>query len=451
MSDDRTASLPTRSRIAWLDRCARSGVHRVAKEIADGSVTLRDSDGTVAFGAPGGLSAAIDVRDPRFYRRALLGGSVAVAESYLAGEWECDDLTALVRLFLRNEKAFLRLDSIWSVVARQAYRCGHALRRNTRAGSRANIRAHYDLGNDFFGMWLDETLAYSSGIFLSPASSLEEASTEKFDRVCRKLELQADDRVLEIGCGWGGFAVHAAKNYGCRVDAATISRAQYEFARKRVKDAGVADRVCGLLSDYRDLTGQYDKLASIEMIEAVGHRNFDAFFRKCDSLLAEDGRCVLQAIVLPDQYYAGYLKTADFIQRHVFPGGCLASIGALSASAGASSDLFPVHVEESGLHYAETLRRWRERFVARIDDVRRLGYPASFLRLWTYYLSYCEAAFAERQTGVVQLRFEKRARQVCGSRVDAPTKFGADASSPLRRWTSTLGAEFVELPFQWES
>jgi cyclopropane-fatty-acyl-phospholipid synthase len=283
----------------------------------------------------------------------------------------------------------------------------HWLRDNTRSGSRRNIRAHYDLGNEFFELWLDETLAYSSAIFKTPDQPLAAASTEKFDRVCRKLQLHPTDHLLEIGTGWGGFALHAVQQYGCRVTTTTVSQQQFTTARDRFEASGHDERITLLQQDYRDLQGRFDKLASIEMIEAVGHRHFDEYFAALGRLLRPDGSLVLQAIVMPEQGYASYLRSVDFIQRYIFPGGCLPSLAAMLESAGRASDLRCVHVEDFAPHYAETLRRWRYSFQQRRDEIKALGYTDEFLRMWTYYLCYCEAAFEERAVGVVQIQFDK--------------------------------------------
>jgi cyclopropane-fatty-acyl-phospholipid synthase len=279
----------------------------------------------------------------------------------------------------------------------------HWLRRNTRSGSRRNIAAHYDLSNEFFALMLDRTMTYSSGLFESPHASLEEASLAKYDRICRKLRLRSSDHVLEIGCGWGGFAAHAAREYGCRVTATTVSRQQFDFARERLHQEGLSGRVELLLQDYRDLKGCYDRLVSIEMIEAVGERYLDVFFAQCNRLTKPDGAMALQAITIPDHRYDRYRRSVDFIQRYVFPGGFLPSISAIGKSLQRGTDFRLDHLEDFGLHYAETLRIWRENFWANIQQVRRLGFDDRFVRTWHYYLCYCEAAFRERQIGVCQL------------------------------------------------
>jgi len=372
-----------------------------------GTIQLNDSSGSTTIGQGGELQSNLHVHNPAFFRHAVLGGSLSVAESYLRGDWDCDDLTAFFRIFVRNIETTAQLDRGWSEISSWVNRIYHRWHANSKSGSRRNIHAHYDLGNDFFRLMLDDTLAYSSGIFLSPTSTLRDASLEKMDRICRKLDLRATDHLLEIGTGWGGLAIHAAKHFGCRVTTTTISQQQFDAARERIDEAGLSDRVTLLLEDYRDLTGKFDKLVSVEMIEAVGHRYQDTYFRQCSELLKPNGTFVLQAIVIPDRRHAQYLKTVDFIQRYVFPGGCLPSVSSILESMSRVTDLRFVHAEDFGTHYAQTLREWRQRFHERLDDVRGLGFPDRFIRMWNYYLSYCEAAFDERFTGVIQIQFDK--------------------------------------------
>jgi cyclopropane-fatty-acyl-phospholipid synthase len=353
----------------------------------------------------------VEVRDPAFYLDLARGGSFGVGEAYLAGRWSSPDLTALFRLFLANEALGDRLDRGPARLAGLLARWRYARRPNTRAGSRRNIAEHYDLGNDFFGLFLDPTLTYSAGIFERPGATLEEASIAKLDRVCRKLEVAPEDHLLEIGSGWGSFAIHAASRYGCRVTTTTISREQHALASRRVEEAGLADRVKVLLRDYRDLEGRYDKIASIEMVEAVGHAYLPTFFERCAALLGPAGRLVLQVITMPERRYARYLANPDFIQTHVFPGGALPSLGALVQAAARVSDLAAVHLEDIGPHYATTLRHWREAFQARLDEARALGYPERLLRLWQYYLSSCEAGFEARYLGDLQIVFDRPGRR----------------------------------------
>jgi cyclopropane-fatty-acyl-phospholipid synthase len=372
-------------------------------------LTIRDREGRCVFGSSGqGPSAEISIHDPAFYRRLLVGGVDAVDDAYLRAEWDTDDLTAVFRVFLRNFDVLNRFSSWPSSLARLLSRIGHWKNGNSRAGSRRNIHAHYDLGNDFFRLWLDETLAYSSGIFPTFDASLKEASREKFDRVCRKLNLQSHDHLLEIGSGWGGLAIHAARHYGCRVTTTTISAEQFALARERIRAAGLEDRIDLLQLDYRDLTGQFDKLASIEMIEAVGEKYLDNYFRQCSTLLKPTGSCVIQAIVMPERRYASYLRSVDFIRRRIFPGGSLPSVSAILESVGRTGQLRLSHLEDFSPHYAETLRRWRETFREQVAGVRALGHSEEFIRLWTFYLCYCEAVFEEREVGVVQIHFDGR-------------------------------------------
>jgi cyclopropane-fatty-acyl-phospholipid synthase len=297
----------------------------------------------------------------------------------------------------------------------------HWLNRNDKTGSRRNISAHYDLGNRFFELFLDETMAYSSGIFERAESSLLEASTAKFDAACSKLALKPGQHLLEIGTGWGGLAIHAARAYGCRVTTTTISREQYDLARERVARAGLENQITLLLEDYRDLRGEYDALVSIEMVEAVGHQYLDTYFLKCAGLLKPTGAMLLQAITIRDQFYDQARREVDFIKRFIFPGCFIPSVKAITDSLARATDLKLYHMEDIGPHYARTLRLWRERFLARRSDVRAQGYPESFVRMWEYYLSYCEGGFEERQLGDVQMLLTKpRSRRVPIATVHAP-------------------------------
>jgi cyclopropane-fatty-acyl-phospholipid synthase len=391
-----------------MNGAARRAVLGRLAHITEGELTVREEASTATFGSPADLRATVRIRDGAVFRRAAWGGSLALAEAYVAGDWECDDLTAAIRIFYRNSETANGLEGgLAGRLANFARRVLMRRNQNSRRGSRRNIAAHYDLGNEFFRLWLDDTMAYSSGVFPTYSSSLEEASLEKFDRICRKLDLQSRDRLIEIGGGWGGFAVHAASKYGCHVTSTTISPAQFDYAQKSVDATALADRITLLDQDYRDLTGQFDKLVSIEMIEAVGHDRLDQFFRQCSRLLRPDGSMVIQAIVMPEQGYDRYLKSVDFIQRHVFPGGSLPSLGSILTSVGRTTDLRVVHIEDFAPHYAETLRRWRRSFRGRLDDVRALGCTERFIRLWEFYLSSCEAAFEERAIGLLQIQFDK--------------------------------------------
>jgi cyclopropane-fatty-acyl-phospholipid synthase len=393
--------------------------------LRSGRIELTDAEGTTTLGSgDSGLRASVSVRDGRFYRRAAMHGANGVAGAFIDGWWDAGDLTRTLRLFARDLAAAHATGSAVSRFIAPLARAGHTLRRNTRPGSRRNISEHYDLGNDLFAAFLDETMTYSSAIFESPNVSLERAQSAKLDRLCRKLDLCEDDHLLEIGTGWGSMAIHAAKRYGCRVTTATISREQHDLAMRRVREAGLENRVEILLRDYRDLEGRYDKLVSIEMIEAVGHEYLPTYFRAISRLLKPDGAAAIQAITMPDDRYERYRRKPDFIQRFVFPGSCCPSHGAI-AGAVAKSDLRLAHAEELGPHYAETLRRWHDRFDANIERVRELGYPPRFERLWHYYLSYCEAGFAERAIGLSQLIYHKPKRRAGVSIAPAPAPQGA--------------------------
>ncbi len=424
-------------------RRLRELVRRRLGGFTAGRLTVADPWGVWSVGAPGALDAAIEVLDPSFYRELVFGGTVAAERAYLDGGWTSPDLTRLLRLMIANAERTAALDRGPARLVAALAGLRQRLRRHDRAGSRANVTAHYDLGNEFFALFLDPTLTYSAAIFETPSSSLEQASIAKLDRVCHKLELRPSDHLLEIGTGWGSLALHAAARYGCRVTTTTISREQHALASRRVFDAGLAERVRVLLCDYRDLEGRFDKLASIEMIEAVGHAGLPTFFARCAERLAPGGRMVLQAITMPERGYDCYLRGTDFIRLHVFPGGSLPSLGAMLAAIGRETRLRVVHVEDIGPHYATTLRHWRKAFLARADEVRRLGYPERFLRLWEYYLCYCEAGFEERYLGDLQLVLDGPERRSPALLGDLPPPAG-DAGEA----TSTVAAEIAGYFFQ---
>lgn len=355
----------------------------------------------------GGPTAEIRVHDFRFYRQLALQGTLGAAEAYLDGWWSTDDLVSLFRLLASNSEVLFRMDGVLPRFRRGLDVWSHFFRRNTLRGSQRNIAAHYDLGDDFYALFLDKTMTYSAGVFPHPDSSLAEASLEKYDRICRKLRLTPNNHLLEIGTGWGGFAQYAAKNYGCRVTTTTISSHQWRYARTRIQQAGLQERVTVLSEDYRKLTGCYDHIVSIEMIEAVGYEYLDHFFRQCSRLLRADGMLLLQAITIPDHRFTHYRRSVDFIQKYIFPGGCLPSLSALGNAVGRTTDLRFIHLEDFGIHYAETLSRWRKNFWRNIDQIRSLGFDERFIRMWHYYLCYCEAGFLDNQIGVVQVLLAK--------------------------------------------
>ena len=390
---------------AALDRLSRRLLLDRLTRLSSGRLALTEGTESLQFGPGPEPAARLIIRDPRFYRSVVLGGHLGAVEAYLDGWWDTDDLTALVRVMVQNRDVLDSLETGWARLASPARRAWHAWRRNSRGGSRRNIAAHYDLGNDFFAAFLDDTLTYSCGVFERPDSSLREASLAKYERLCRKLELGPADHVVEIGSGWGGFALHAAGTRGCRVTTTTISREQYRLAVERVAAAGLAPRVTVLLQDYRDLTGQYDKLVSIEMIEAVGHAFYRTFFRKCAELLEPGGRMALQAITIDPRFYHRARRQVDFIKRYIFPGSNIPSVPVLREAAERDAGLALVHLEDITPHYAETLKRWRENFLARWDRLRALGFSEQFRRLWEFYFCYCEGGFRERFLGDVQMLF----------------------------------------------
>lgn len=395
--------------VGVLDRMAKHAVMRRLRGISSGSLVIHDHGEAHQFGSleRDGLHATIVVNHPSFYRQIAFGGTIGAGEAYMAGHFECNDLTAAVQLLLRNRDVLDGMDENATRVAAPLHKIFHWLHHNTRSGSRRNIAAHYDLGNELFALFLDESMMYSSAIFPRPDASLHEASLAKLDRICRKLDLTPQDHVLEIGTGWGGFAVHAAKHYGCQVTTTTISKQQYEVANRRIVEAGLADRITVLLKDYRDLNGSYDKLVSIEMIEAIGHQYLNTYFEKCSGLIKPDGMLLLQAITIADQRYEAAKRSVDFIQRYIFPGSFIPSVSAMVQAAAHYTDMRLFHLEDIGSHYATTLHHWRERFRKNLSRVCELGYGNEFIRMWEFYFCYCEGGFLERAIGDAQLLFIK--------------------------------------------
>jgi len=353
------------------------------------------------------LRATVRILHEDAYRQMALGGSVGTAEALMDGAWESDDLVALVRIFVRNRDVLDGLEGGMARIAKAALRLWHERRRNTRDGSRRNIAAHYDLGNDFFGLFLDESLMYSCAVYAHPTDTLESAQFLKLNRICQKLDLQPGQRVVEIGTGWGSFAIHAARHFGVTVTTTTISQRQHELATSRIEAAGLSDRIEVLLSDYRDLTGTYDKLVSIEMIEAIGHQYLDVYFAKLSSLLKPEGAALIQAITIEDSRYSRALTDIDFIKRYVFPGSFIPSVSAMLGAVANGTNLKLTHLEDIGPSYALTLRAWRERFLAALPQVRSQGYSEAFIRMWNFYLAYCEGGFLERSIGDVQMLLAK--------------------------------------------
>ncbi len=396
-----------RLRPSW--RLARWLVIRLFGRIEGGLLILEEAEERLEFGEidprrP--LQAVVEVRSPRFYRE-LLRGSVGLCESYLQGMWECDDLVSMTRIAALNVAALDRLRRIFTPVLIPVQRWARWVARNTPGRSRRQIEAHYDLGNELFSLFLDPTMMYSCAIFETPEATLEDASLAKLRRICEKLDLGPEDHLLEIGTGWGGFAVYAAEHYGCRVTTTTISREQHAYACRRVREAGLQERVTVLLEDYRELTGTYDKLVSIEMIEAVGWQYFPRYFRSCSDLLRPDGAMLLQAILIDDRAFHVEKAGRSFINTYIFPGGCLPSMEIISRTLAKVTDLRQVHLEDITPHYATTLAHWRRRFEEAAEHLAELGYDERFRRLWDLYLSYCEGGFTERRIQDVQLLLAK--------------------------------------------
>jgi cyclopropane-fatty-acyl-phospholipid synthase len=397
-------------RETFIDRLSRKLFFVLMKDFKRGRLALIEKNQQHQFGQSSNgvsLQATINVHHPRFYTSTVFGGSIGSAEAYMSGFWSTSHLTNVIRLVILNWQIMDKMDKGWSWLSEPVHKLYHYFRRNTLKGSKENIVAHYDLGNDFYRLFLDETLTYSCGIFEHENTTLEAASIAKYDRICRKLQLHPEDHVIEIGGGWGGFSIHAAKNYGCRVTTTTISDEQYALAEKRIAASGLSHRIRLLRKDYRHLGGKFDKLVSIEMIEAVGHQYLNTFFQICSRLLNANGMMLLQAITIVDHMFDAHKRSVDFSKRYIFPGSCIPSIRAIMSSIARETDLKLFHLEDITPHYVRTLAEWRKRFFDRIDDVRKMGFSDAFIRMWEYYLCYCEGGFAERYIGDVQMLLTK--------------------------------------------
>jgi len=383
-------------------------VQRHLKAIQWGQIVLVEDQETTKFGdSSASVACHLQVNNPAVYTKILSSGAVGAAEAYMDGDWTTDNLTMFIRVMLRNRDVLNQIQGELKLLKSVALKLFHLRNRDSIGGSKRNIAAHYDLGNDFFKNFLDPTMSYSSGIFNKPSDSLEDASRNKNDALCRKLDLTPTDNLLEIGTGWGEFAVHAAQQYGCHVTTTTISEEQHAYAKARVAELGLEDRITLLKQDYRLLTGTYDKLVSVEMIEAVGIKYLPLFFQQCSKLLKPEGQMILQAITIADQQFEATSKSVDFIQRYIFPGGALPSITRLSAAACENSDLRFLQLEDITEHYSETLRHWSKRFQENIETIRALDFGEQFIRMWEYYFAYCEGGFTERAIGCVHLQLHK--------------------------------------------
>ena len=390
-----------------LHRIARSLVFRQLKKIDTGYISIQEGNKKFSFGKKGNLSAHITVHDPRFYGALAFGGSIGVSEAFMQKFWSVNDLTKLIRIMAINQNAMDQLESLFNVFLKPILRCLHYLNQNSVKGSRINISKHYDLGNDFFSLFLDSTMMYSSAVFKNPQDSLYQGSMHKLEMICQGLELNAQDHVIEIGSGWGGFAIYAAQNFGCMVTTTTISKQQYLFVKQKIKDLKLTHKIKVLLSDYRHLKGQYSKLVSIEMLEAVGYQYYDTYFKVCSHLLKPDGIAFIQTITITDQRYEKAKHSVDFIQRYIFPGSCIPSLTALQNSITESSDLKIYQVRDIGDHYARTLALWRIAFFKRLSEVKALGFDDVFIRMWHFYLAYCEGGFKEKVISDIHLKLIK--------------------------------------------
>jgi cyclopropane-fatty-acyl-phospholipid synthase len=406
--DDTKGSREIKS--SFLDQIAKKMLLKVLSGITIGRIVVQEGDQIHEFGdnaQQAEVVAHVFIHHSSAYKDILFGGSVGAGESYMLGSWDSSNLVDVIRVMAANIDLTNKIESSKSTFSRLSAKFFHLLNANTASGSRKNISAHYDLGNDFFSLFLDPTMMYSSAVFPSTTSSLEDASLHKMDIICKKLDLSPQDHLIEIGTGWGGMAIYAAKNYGCKVTTTTISQEQYDYASDAVEREGLGDKITLLLKDYRDLDGHYDKLVSVEMIEAVGHAYYDNYFAKCSSLLKPNGKMLIQSITIADQRYHFAKDNVDFIQRYIFPGGCLPSNEVIAKCTANNTDLKIVDLHDIGHDYALTLNTWRQRFHGQLDQVKAMGFDDVFCRMWEYYLCYCEGAFIEKSISTVQIVFFK--------------------------------------------
>lgn len=389
---------------------AKRLVFKLFNQLRHGELVIQDGDTTHRFGggdvsiAP---SATVVIHEQRAYSRILTGGTMGAAEAYIDGDWSTEQLTDVTRVFSANIPILEAMKHKQNWFIKAGVKLAHAARKNSVSGSRENIAAHYDLGNEFFSLFLDPSLMYSSAVYPKGSDNLAEASQHKLKLICEDLELKPTDHLVEIGTGWGGMAIYAAENYGCKVTTTTISKEQLDYARAEVERRGLQDKVTLLFEDYRNLSGQFDKLVSIEMIEAVGHEYFDTYFGRVSSLLKPNGKAVIQAITINEQRYEDYRKSVDFIKRYIFPGGCLPSLNIISGALTRTTDMQIIDLRDIAIDYAKTLKHWHEAFMAELDAVKSLGFDEKFIRMWRFYLSYCEGGFRERIIGTYQITMAK--------------------------------------------
>ena len=408
---EQVSGLKIRKQANWLDKRCRSLVFSVLAKLEYGQVELVDNGERFLFPEfveNGALLGRINIHDSSVYRDFVKGGSIGAAEAFITGKWSSPDLTIVIRIFARAQQQTDALEQQKPWLTKLKYALLHSRNRNSQTGSKKNILAHYDLGNELYSRFLDPEMMYSSAIYPDQQASLAEAQLHKMSTICESLELKADDHLLEIGTGWGGLAIYAAQQYGCKVTTTTISDAQHAYAKNRIEQLGLTDKITLLKKDYRELTGEYDKLVSIEMIEAVGFEYLPSFFKQCNARLKPGGKLLIQSITIADQRFDYYKRNVDFIQRYIFPGGFLPSVTVLTKHLTEYTDLITESVSDIGLDYAKTLAHWREAFLTSWPELTPLGYDEQFKRLWLYYFAYCEGAFIERSTSTVHLVARKQ-------------------------------------------
>ena len=406
--DTLAEKIKTPTNATFLTSVFKNGLKKKLSHLNVGCISVVDGVDKFSFGDPGSeLQVNVQVHSQEFYVMTGSGGAMGIAEAYILGYWTSDDVVMLMRIILKNRSILLSLNDGFAKILSPINKLIHRSRQNTLKGSKENILAHYDLSNDFYKLWLDPTMTYSCAYFKDTNTTLEDASIEKLDRMCRKLKLSEKDNILEVGTGWGSFSIHAAKNYGCSITTTTISDAQYEYAKARVLEEGLESKINVINKDYRKLDGQYDKIVSIEMIEAVGYEYISEYFRKLSSLLKPDGLMALQGITYNDQNFDTYKDSVDFIKKYIFPGSCLISISQIIDVIKNKTDLSMIDMEDITRHYAETLNRWRKNFMSVLPEVKEMGYSKAFINMWEFYFLYCEAGFLERNIGDVQLVFAK--------------------------------------------
>lgn len=375
-------------------------------------LTLPDG-GRIALGSgEGNVSANVTINDSEFFRQVILYGDIGFGEAYVDGMWDTENITNVIKWFLLNVDnnpvvSGSKTQAVMLNILKWFNKLSHFKRANSISGSQRNISEHYDLNNDFFASFLDPTMTYSSAYFYKDGMSLQDAQLAKYERLCRQLHLKPTDHVLEIGSGWGGNAIYMAKNYGCKVTSLTISSEQLKLAEERVEKAGLSDKISIQLRDYRLMEGQFDKIVSVEMLEAVGHKYLDVYFKKCHDLLKKNGILALQVITSPDSRYDSLRKGVDWIQKHIFPGSLLPSVAAINGAVNRTGDLTMVDLKDLGLHYAQTLKLWFDQFNTNLPAIKKLGFDDTFIRKWNYYFCYCEAAFATRNINVMQLVYSR--------------------------------------------